>query len=206
MMRSERRSSPAVGSRPEGRSHHPYDARSFQMVLFAIYLALLVWLVLWKLEPPWVGAGALREIVLVPFQPGANTLREVLANVLLFVPFGLYLARVSPAWRWWRSTLVTAAASVALEFGQYVLAVGSSDATDVVANTLGGLIGLGLFSLTRRVLGERADRVMSRMLLIGTVVVLIAVGLFLLSPVRYAPPPDRAGAVSDAASTTMRPG
>jgi hypothetical protein len=38
--------------------------RALLVVLFVVYLVLLAWLVLWKLEVPYVGAGALRVIKL----------------------------------------------------------------------------------------------------------------------------------------------
>ena len=45
---------------------------------------------------------------------------------------------------------MVAGASLGLEVAQYVLAVGSSDITDVVVNTAGGLAGIGLLALARR--------------------------------------------------------
>lgn len=42
------------------------------VALFVVYLVLLSWVVLWKLEVPYVGGGALRRIKLVPFAPTAE--------------------------------------------------------------------------------------------------------------------------------------
>ncbi|MRG60833.1 hypothetical protein GE115_13300 [Agromyces sp. CFH 90414] len=123
------------------------------VALFAGYLVLLAWAVLWKLHLPDPG-GDLRAVKLVPFVPtadaGASAVREVIANVGLFVPFGLYLGVFAPAWRWWRRAGVFAASSLALEVVQFVFGLGISDVTDVVANTAGGLIGTGLLAVTSR--------------------------------------------------------
>ena len=73
---------------------------------------------------------------------------------------------------------------------QYVLAVGRSDATDVVANTAGGVAGFGLLALARRRLQGRTDQVMTRVCAIGTVLAVIAVAIFLALPLRYASPRD----------------
>ncbi|GAA1806478.1 VanZ family protein [Agromyces neolithicus] len=168
--------------------------RSALRVLFVLYLVLLVWLVLWKLEIPYAGDGGLRHLKLVPFVPtaehGASAPSEVVANLLLFVPFGLYLGILVPSRPWWKLAAVVAASSLFLEITQYVLAVGSSDVTDVIVNTAGGVAGLGLLALARRGLQDRTRTVVTRMCSIGTVIALIAVGLFIASPVRYAPVRD----------------
>jgi hypothetical protein len=70
------------------------------------------------------------------------------------------------------------------------LAVGSSDVTDLVVNTAGGLAGIGLLALARRRLQARTATVMTRVCLIGTVLALLASGTFVASPLRYAPPRD----------------
>ncbi|WP_159601073.1 VanZ family protein [Agromyces humi] len=171
-------------------------------VLFAVYLALLTWIVIWKLEIPFVGTGDLRQLKLVPFAPsacdGASAPSEVVVNVLLFVPFGVYLGLLAPAWSWWRSAAALAGASLAMEVVQYVLAVGSSDVTDLVTNTAGGLAGLGVLALARRKLGPRASAVMSRICAVLTVLALLAAAIVVVSPLSFSPPRDVLVAGQDA--------
>lgn len=166
------------------------------IVLFVVYLVLLAWLVLWRYEVPWVGAGALRQVKLVPFASsagaGASAPREVVANFVFFVPAGIYLALLAANWTWWKTTAVLAGGSLLLEVVQYALAVGASDVTDIVANTAGGLAGLGLVTLLRRRLRDRTLTVMTRACLIGTVLAVMAVAMFIASPLRFAPPRDSA--------------
>ena len=71
-------------------------------------------------------------------------------NILLFIPFGLYLGLLAPSWRWWKATGVFVGASLVLEVIQHLLSTGSFDITDVIVNTAGGLAGLGLLALARR--------------------------------------------------------
>lgn len=169
------------------------------VALFVVYLLLLGWVVLWKLEVPWVGHQ--RVVKLVPFtataEAGASTPFDVWANLLLFIPFGVYLGLLAPGWPWPRVAAVVASASLALEVTQYVLGVGSSDSTDVVVNTLGGLAGLGLVALARR--GRRAwsgpgARSGSRehaggavtvVCTVATALALLATVLYISSPVTY---------------------
>jgi glycopeptide antibiotics resistance protein len=152
--------------------------------LFVVYLVLLVWTVLWKLEVPWVGED--RMVKVLPFVAtdgaGASAPLEVVVNLLLFVPFGLYLGLLVPARRWWALAGVVAGSSLALEVGQYVLAVGRSDATDVVVNTAGGLVGLGLAAVARHRSGAGAARALTRACAVATAIALVVAGLYLASP------------------------
>lgn len=173
------------------RPRHPFRTRL--VVLFMVYLALLVWIVLWKLDVPWVG-GVQRVIKLVPFAAtagnGASAPSEVVMNLVLFVPFGVHLGLLAPSWPWWKIAGTIAGASLALEVAQYVLAVGSSDVTDVIVNTAGGLAGFALLAVARRRFGTRTAAVMTRICSIGTVLALIASAIFIVSPLRYGPPPS----------------
>ncbi|MBM7830854.1 glycopeptide antibiotics resistance protein [Agromyces cerinus] len=162
--------------------------------LFALYLALLAWIVMWKLEVPYFGMGGLRQVKLVPFVSnacnGASAPSEVVANIVLFIPFGLYLGLLAPSWPWWKATFAIAGASLALEVAQYALSVGSSDVTDLITNTAGGLIGLVLLAVVRRRLGERTFTAMTRFCSGLTVLALIATAAFIASPVSFAPQRD----------------
>jgi glycopeptide antibiotics resistance protein len=107
---------------------------------------------------------------------------EVLANVALFVPFGAYLG-VLGRWRWFVIASVLVASSVVLEAVQHVLSVGSFDTTDVIANTSGGLLGLLLARLL-------STTMMTRVLVIGTLLALVAAAAFTASPLQYHAPRD----------------
>jgi glycopeptide antibiotics resistance protein len=173
--------------------------RALLVGAFAVYLVLLAWIVLFKLGVPWIG-GVDRVIKLVPFLPsaeqGASLPSEVVVNVVLFVPFGLYLGVLAPSWSWRRALGVVGATSLLLEATQYILAIGSSDVTDLLANTLGGAIGLGLFAVLRRRLADRAGAVLTRVCVLGTAILMLAAALFIASPIRFGPPPS--GGIGDA--------
>ena len=166
-------------------------SRRLLVVLFVVYLVLLVWIILWKLELPYVGAAAslARPIKLVPYFPSgdfnASDPLEVLVNILLFVPFGSYLGMLAPRLGWWPIAGILIASSLALETTQHLLSVGSFDLTDVIDNSAGGLIGFGLLVLARRRLGARAGPTVARVFLIGGIVAVLAVAAFIASPLRF---------------------
>jgi glycopeptide antibiotics resistance protein len=167
--------------------------RVLLIALFAVYLVLLVWLVLWKVHVPFVGRDDMREIKLVPFAAsggyGASSPFEVLANLLVFLPFGVYLRIVAPSWPLWRVVAVIAGASLALEVAQYAFATGSSDMTDVLVNTVGGLAGIGLLAAARRRLRSRAVPLVVGVCLAGTVAALVVVTIFVTHLPQIGPTP-----------------
>ncbi|EAP97233.1 hypothetical protein JNB_17223 [Janibacter sp. HTCC2649] len=165
------------------------------IALFGVYLALLVWVVMWKLEWPSVGGGV-RNVKLTPFVTasngdGASQPMEVVGNLLLFVPLGIYLALLAPKSPRWRLTLLAGSLSAGMEIAQYVLAVGRTDITDVIVNTAGAVVGMGLVALVQHGTGTRARRLLTRACLAGTALAVAACATFVALPIRYGPPDVR---------------
>ncbi len=148
----------------------PTKAGPVLAVGLVLHVALLVWLVVWKFRTPYVGTGELRAVKLVPFVASegysASQTWEVLGNLFVFIPLGVLLGVVATRWSWGARALGIAALSTGFELAQYVLAVGSSDTTDVIMNTAGGVIGL----LVARV-SPRAARVLAWVCIVATVAV-----------------------------------
>lgn len=115
---------------------------------FALYIVLLVWLVIFKLEPRfWTLPQTGRTINLIPFaasmmQNGGISLSEIAYNALFFVPLGLYLSLLDITKKAWQGILVCALISIAFEALQYAFGIGASDITDVIMNTLGTAVGI----------------------------------------------------------------
>lgn len=157
--------------------------RPVLLALFAAYIVVLVWLVLWKLHAPFIADGT-GTVKLVPFvrtaDAGSSAPREVWGNVAVFVPFGVYLGLLGR--RWWTSLTVIALTSAALEATQFILGVGVTDVTDVIANTAGGLAGLILVGAVGR--RRAARRVLAVLCVVGTAFALVALAVFLAAPMR----------------------
>jgi len=155
------------------------------VVLFVLYLVLLVWIVLWKVHVPFIGRDDMRGIKLVPFTSGdgfgSSDPYELAANLLLFVPLGIYLSLLVPRWHWGRIVAVAAGVSLLLEVAQFILAAGSSDITDLIVNVAGGLVGVIVAAIARRGLKERTGMVMAWVLGIGTVLSLAAIVFIIVS-------------------------
>lgn len=84
---------------------------------------------------------------------------EFAANIVLFVPVGLFVVILAGGRRWWLGPLAGFGASCAIELGQLVfLPARFATVSDVVANSSGAIIGtaLALFVL---LLHNRASRI-----------------------------------------------
>jgi glycopeptide antibiotics resistance protein len=156
--------------------------------LFAVYLLFLLWLVLFKFsaEPFSVLAHyQSRSLNLIPFAGySLGTLREMIDNFVVLVPFGLLLwvnfKQLSLRWKLACIFIFSTTAEIA----QYVLAIGITDITDVITNTLGGVFGLAVYGLAGKYI---AHEKLDRFIVITLAVLLIAFTLlrFLVFKVKY---------------------
>lgn len=84
---------------------------------------------------------------------------ENVMNVVVFVPVGMLLGITFKDIRWWQALLTGVCLSVSIEILQFIFKKGFSELDDVMHNTLGCMIGLGLYSLARYVyerIGKRS--------------------------------------------------
>lgn len=140
--------------------------KALSRILLALYLLTLLWLVLFKLS---YDVGSIlanyrtRSLNLIPFVTlGQTGLSETVSNFVTFIPFGLLLGLNFKKTRVWRLLIVVFLFSVTVETLQFVFAIGTTDATDLVTNTAGGLAGLVLYRLVNKILrAEILDRVIA---------------------------------------------
>ncbi|MGI6728624.1 MAG: VanZ family protein [Anaerovoracaceae bacterium] len=116
-------------------------------IAFVLYLLFLVWLVIFKFNFSLNDIHKVREVNLIPFyydnvMEGDIPLFEALFNLLVFIPFGFLLHKIWNGKIYWKVSIILGL-SLLFEITQYVLSVGASDITDLITNTLGGIIGIG---------------------------------------------------------------
>lgn len=88
--------------------------------------------------------------------------RQIVLNIALFVPFGVLLplcrSCCGKRCSFWRCLLLTLALSVGIEVVQPLLhASRSSDITDVITNTTGGVLGYALWAIVHACRKKRED-------------------------------------------------
>ena len=137
-------------------------ARIITLVLFVIYALVLTGLILFKFPFSYDDTGSGRHLNLIPFAGsftahGVVGLGQIVENVLVFVPLGIYLCMLFPSWSVRHKLIPIVATTVGFETIQYLFAIGRADITDVIGNALGGLVGVALYALLARALGTRTD-------------------------------------------------
>ena len=117
-------------------------------IFFFVYLVLLVWIVLFKMNFSLADIYPVRAINYIPFYydvtEGDVPVYEFALNAVLFIPLGFLLAKAFRTLMFGEGVATIFATSLAFEVMQYILSVGVSDITDLIMNTLGGAIGIWL--------------------------------------------------------------
>ena len=137
--------------------------------LLTLYLMVLLWLVLFKLK---VNISSVfnyhhRSLNLIPFAAPAKvngeiSFGEIIFNCLFFIPFGLLLNVNFKKPGFLTKLAFIMIFSVTVELIQFIFAIGATDITDVITNTLGGFIGLALYTLCNKYINnEKLDRVIN---------------------------------------------
>lgn len=129
--------------------------RALTRILFAAYLLILLWLLLFKFSyDPFeiLSSFQTRSVNLIPFTRARNN--EMIANFVAFIPFGVLFGMNFRQMTVLYGVLATLAFSLSVEIIQYVLAIGVTDITDVITNTVGGGLGLTVYGGLRRYFGE----------------------------------------------------
>lgn len=117
--------------------------KKLTFILFIIYFLALNWLVLLKLHFSIDQIDKVQVINLIPLNN--SVFSEVYNNVRIFVPFGIFICMLKSNWSMMKKVLSTFGLTLSFEMIQFVLAIGRSDITDIMANTLGGIIGIGIY-------------------------------------------------------------
>lgn len=142
--------------------------------LYFIYLAFVVWVILLKFSTSPEQLPHLQNINLIPYGDsesinGQLDVQELVENILIFVPFGIYAGMLVREKSWWKVILAGAGFSLLLETLQYVFAIGASDITDVINNTLGAVLGVVLWKGFHRIAGERSWLIVQILATVGTI-------------------------------------
>lgn len=185
-METSQRNLPAsMPGRSETRTADAQPSSAWTQLLFVVYLLVLVGVVMFKL-PFYSGmSSGTRVINLVPFagsfdHGGHLVSNDVAYNVLVFVPLGIYLS-VLTTFRLSTRLLLIFGTTLMFELGQFVFAIGVADVTDVLSNTAGGIIGLGIHAVLRGAFRQHTVRAVNVSATMLTILALVRFGQMLLN-------------------------
>ena len=163
------------------------------IVLFVIYLIALFWILLFKLGVRFSYMEN-RQVNLIPFSEflilnGKIDFGEIIMNVIIFVPLGIYAGILFKEWIFGKNIFFFFLTSLIVEGLQFILRVGAFDITDIITNTLGGIIGLMIFKAIEKSFNNsvRAEKFINVIAATGTVLMISLLILLKLKmlPVRY---------------------
>lgn len=145
-------------------------------VLLTIYLIILTWIILLKMQVTTEMLPSIRNINLIPYGQsvivnGRIDFTEIINNAIAFIPVGVYVAMLKPEWSFIKKVLPSVGISLIYEVLQYAFAIGATDITDVINNTIGGIVGVCIAALCFTMFKEKAYKVLHTLALIGTVLV-----------------------------------
>jgi glycopeptide antibiotics resistance protein len=157
-------------------------------VLFIIYLIALYWILLLKLGVQFSYMGT-RRTNLIPFGEPSILTSENILNVVIFVPLGIYAGILFERWVFGKKLLFVFLFSLLVEALQYILRVGAFDVTDIMTNTIGGIIGLLIFKGLEKSFNNsvKAQKFINIIAASGTVLMILLLALLKMNmlPVRY---------------------
>ena len=153
----------------------------FVYIVMGIYLFFLCWLILFKLADSIDKIPSMRGINLIPFHydqiAGSRFhFNEVLYNAIVFIPAGFYFSALGKK-KYISGIVLSALLSLSFETLQWIFALGASDITDLITNTIGGAIGAGIFFVAGKMFKGREVKIIS---ILGAVLEILLVGMLLL--------------------------
>ena len=156
-------------------------------ILFGIYLLLLVWIILFKTSfsiSDLINLSKIRSINLIPFYYPTEVnfhLREVIANIIIFIPLGIYLKMLNINNK--NTILYGFIFSILLEISQFVFRLGASDITDIITNTTGVILGVLVYILLEKIIKnkEKSDNILKIIALFVTILFSLLMMLLIIS-------------------------
>ena len=149
------------------------------MLSFIIYILCLFQVVTFQDDVTWSSNNFVpfREIFRYNF--GSRLfLKNVLGNVILFLPFGLFASYYLDIKKPYLAFILTLIASVSIEVVQMVIGR-VFDIDDIILNVIGGTIGFYIYSLIRRIWNKLPNFMKSEVFL-DIVAVIILLGVITL--------------------------
>ena len=132
------------------------------ITIFIIYCLILTFFVMFKGGFSLLVDGE-RCINLIPFHYDDDVasihIREVVLNVLVFVPMGVYLRMLGA--KVGKCLLYGVSVSLGFEICQFVLTMGKADITDIISNTFGVAGGILIYATLKRLLSLKTHKVIN---------------------------------------------
>jgi glycopeptide antibiotics resistance protein len=160
--------------------------------LLIIYLVALFWILLFKFGVRFSYMEN-RSVNLIPFRElylnGKIDVAETILNVVIFIPLGIYAGVLFKRWSFGKKLFFFFLISLVFEILQFFFRIGAFDVTDIITNTIGGIIGLMMFKAIEKLVNNsiKTQKIINIIAAIATVLMILLLVLLKMNmlPVRY---------------------
>lgn len=161
-------------------------SKKLTLGLLIVYLMALIWIILFKLSFSVADLPHLRSVNLVPFMGsvivnGEVDFTEIIDNVIAFIPFGVLLSTLLEEKSIIKRILPVFLTSLSFEILQFIFSIGASDITDLIMNTIGGIIGICIFSILKKILKDKCSKVVNIICLVFAIILILFTAFLILA-------------------------
>jgi glycopeptide antibiotics resistance protein len=146
---------------------------------FSFYLFLLIWIIALKFNADWVKeigeyfrSLPLQERVGMGFIPFYSMFKngfyfnlDYFMNVIIYLPLGIYLKQIFEN-KNWLIIIIVIFSSLIFEIIQLLTGFGGCDGSDLFCNSLGGILGILLGHLFKKILSNKSINVINLSIII----------------------------------------
>lgn len=155
--------------------------KEFLMLLFIVYILLLYYVVTFQDNNYGINN-------FVPFKEifrynvfSSVFLKNIVGNIVLFIPFGLYVSLFLKVKKVYIPLVITFLTSISIEFAQYKIGR-TADIDDIILNVCGGIVGYLLYLFFKKISGKLPNFLKSDWFLnLLMICVFVVIALFLLN-------------------------
>lgn len=101
--------------------------------------------------------------------------------VTVFVPLGVCIGIFKHNWSFIKKLMPCLCLSLMFEILQFTFAIGASDITDIIGNTLGGFIGIAICILFEKIMKEKFISIVNIIGLIIEIVAIVLLGILFIA-------------------------
>ncbi len=161
------------------------------IIIYIAYFLLMAKILLFKNVAPSEIFSSDREIsrtlAIIPFQSIMKyynsgvlwaSVLNVIGNIVIFIPFGIYLTLYTKNKTLKKATFITLVTSLSVEVVQYVLDIGIADIDDIILNVIGGVVGVLVYKILRLIL-KQDKNVKIALITVIFIFILIYIGLMI---------------------------
>lgn len=162
--------------------------KKLTIVLFTVYFLILTWMILFKMSFSFKDLVGFRSVNLVPYSDstivnGRIGIKEIIYNVIGFIPFGIYICMMTDNWSFLKKVISIGGVSLLYESLQFIFAIGASDITDLIGNTFGGIVGITIYYCISKLFksNQKINKVLNIIALIATILIVVFLTILILA-------------------------